>query len=155
CRNCRARGRGPKSECSISLSLHVDRVRIRQAPGPERSRNFLQEGSAERPIPQPRTVCGAAEGRGQSRAARRSSLLVLRPGLKGRGPLLAQQPAIRQGAVGGVPTVTMSIDFTATPVSTEAVQDANKEPGPRLPLDLKAGDGVATYARIEYWVEQG
>jgi len=77
------------------------------------------------------------------------------PASKASVRISPQQRLIGQAAVGDVLTVTMSIDYTATLVSTESVQDANKKPRTSWHLDLKAANELSTYARIEYWVEQG
>jgi outer membrane lipoprotein-sorting protein len=76
------------------------------------------------------------------------------PSSKSSVRISPQQRLIGQAAIGDVLTVTMSIDYVATLVSTESIQDANRQARASWHLDLKAANDLSTYARIEYWVEQ-
>jgi hypothetical protein len=76
------------------------------------------------------------------------------PASKSSVRISPQQRLIGQAAIGDVLTVTFSIDYTATLVSTETVQDASRAPRSCWHLDLKAANEMSSYARIEYWVEQ-
>src|SRR5215510_3990640 len=76
------------------------------------------------------------------------------PASKASVRISPQQRLIGQAAVGDVLTVTMSIDYVPTLVSTEPIQDANHQARSCWHLDLKAASDLSTYARIEYWVEE-
>jgi outer membrane lipoprotein-sorting protein len=66
-----------------------------------------------------------------------------------------QQRLIGQAAVGDILTVNLAVDYTASIVGTEKIDDATRQPRQCWHLDLKAASDVATYNRVEYWVEQG
>ena len=76
------------------------------------------------------------------------------PASKSSVRISPQQRLIGQAAIGDVLTVTMSIDYVPTLVSTESIQDANRQARESWHLDLKSANDLSTYARIEYWVEQ-
>jgi len=67
----------------------------------------------------------------------------------------AQQRLIGQAAIGDILTVNLAADYTASVVGTEKIDDAAHQPRQCWHLDLKASNGLATYNRVEYWVEQG
>ena len=66
-----------------------------------------------------------------------------------------QQRLVGQAAIGDVLTVNLAADYQATLLGTESIEDAEHKPRQCWHLDLKASDADATYARAEYWVEQG
>jgi outer membrane lipoprotein-sorting protein len=65
-----------------------------------------------------------------------------------------QQRLIGQAAIGDILTVNLAVDYTATLVGIEKIDDAARQPRQCWHLDLKAANDVATYNRVEYWVEQ-
>jgi outer membrane lipoprotein-sorting protein len=67
----------------------------------------------------------------------------------------AQQRLIGQAAIGDILTVNLAADYSASLVGTESIDDAARQPRQCWHLDLKAASDVATYSRVEYWVEQG
>ena len=67
----------------------------------------------------------------------------------------AQQRLIGQAAIGDILTVNLAIDYAASVVATERIDDAAHQPRQCWHLDLKASSDLATYNRVEYWVEQG
>jgi hypothetical protein len=67
----------------------------------------------------------------------------------------AQQRLIGQAAIGDILTVNLAADYTASLVGTETIDDAARQPRQCWHLDLKAASDLATYSRVEYWVEQG
>ncbi|MGH8267856.1 MAG: outer membrane lipoprotein-sorting protein, partial [Steroidobacteraceae bacterium] len=67
----------------------------------------------------------------------------------------AQQRLIGQAAIGDILTVNLATDYTASVVGTETIDDATRQPRKCWHLELKARDDLATYNRVEYWVEQG
>jgi Outer membrane lipoprotein-sorting protein len=66
-----------------------------------------------------------------------------------------QQRLIGQAAIGDILTVNLEVDYTATLVGTESIDDAARQPRQCWHLDLKAASDLAVYSRIEYWVESG
>ena len=67
----------------------------------------------------------------------------------------AQQRLIGQAAIGDILTVNLAVDYTASTLGTEKIEDATRQPRQCWHLDLKAANDQAVYNRIEYWVEQG
>jgi outer membrane lipoprotein-sorting protein len=67
----------------------------------------------------------------------------------------AQQRLIGQAAIGDILTVNLAADYNPSVVGTEKIDDAAHQPRQCWHLDLKASNGLATYNRVEYWVEQG
>ena len=67
----------------------------------------------------------------------------------------AQQRLIGQAAIGDILTVNLAADYTASVVDTETIDDATRQPRKCWHLELKASSDLATYNRVEYWVEQG
>lgn len=66
-----------------------------------------------------------------------------------------QQRLIGQAAIGDVLTVNLAVDYTATLMGADKIEDANRQERQCWQLNLKAADAQAVYNRIEYWVEQG
>lgn len=66
-----------------------------------------------------------------------------------------QQRLVGQAAIGDVLTVNLAVDYTATLLGTESIEDGEHNQRQCWHLDLKAADDQATYNRAEYWVEQG
>jgi len=66
-----------------------------------------------------------------------------------------QQRLVGQAAIGDVLTVNLAVDYKATLQGTETIEDAQHQERQCWHLDLRAADDQATYARTEYWVEQG
>jgi outer membrane lipoprotein-sorting protein len=66
-----------------------------------------------------------------------------------------QQRLVGQAAIGDVLTVNLSVDYSATILGTESIDDAGKQKRNCWHLELKAATDIAVYNRIEYWVEQG
>jgi len=67
----------------------------------------------------------------------------------------AQQRLIGQAAIGDILTVNLAADYTGSVVATETIDDAARQPRQCWHLELKARTDLATYNRVEYWVEQG
>jgi outer membrane lipoprotein-sorting protein len=67
----------------------------------------------------------------------------------------AQQRLIGQAAIGDILTVNLAADYSPNVVGTEKIDDAAHQPRECWHLDLKASTGLATYNRVEFWVEQG
>lgn len=66
-----------------------------------------------------------------------------------------QQRLVGQAAIGDVLTVNLAVDYQATLLGTEIIEDGEHKPRQCWHLDLKAADPQATYNHAEYWVEQG
>src|SRR5208282_2348264 len=66
-----------------------------------------------------------------------------------------QQRLIGQAAIGDVLTVNLAVDYTASLVNEETIQDAAKQQRKCWHLDMKAATETATYNHVEYWVEEG
>src|SRR5580704_9282873 len=66
-----------------------------------------------------------------------------------------QQRLIGQAAIGDILTVNLAADYTPSIVGTETIDDATRQPRKCWHLELKANNDLATYNRVEYWVEQG
>ena len=66
-----------------------------------------------------------------------------------------QQQLVGQAAIGDVLTVNLALDYTASVAGTETIEDAAHAKRDCWHLDLKAADDLATYSRVEYWVERG
>ena len=83
------------------------------------------------------------------------SLWFYDPNSKVSVRISAQQRLIGQAAIGDILTVNLAADYTASIVGTETIEDATRQPRKCWHLDLKASNDLATYNRVEYWVEQG
>ena len=66
-----------------------------------------------------------------------------------------QQRLTGQAAIGDVLTANFAIDYTASLLGEETIEDAARTPRKTWHLDLKAANENATYNRVEYWVEEG
>lgn len=66
-----------------------------------------------------------------------------------------QQRLTGQAAIGDVLTANFAIDYTATLVGEEEVEDASRTQKKTWRLDMKAASENATYNHVEYWVEEG
>ncbi len=66
-----------------------------------------------------------------------------------------QQRLTGQAAIGDVLTVNLAVDYTATLVGPEQIEDAARARRQTWHLDMKAATENATYNHVEYWVEQG
>jgi outer membrane lipoprotein-sorting protein len=64
------------------------------------------------------------------------------------------QQLVGQAAIGDVLTVNLSADYGATLRGTETMEDAARTQRKCWHLRLKAADDLATYSRVDYWVEQ-
>jgi outer membrane lipoprotein-sorting protein len=65
------------------------------------------------------------------------------------------QQLVGQAAIGDILTVNLSADYSPTLLGTETISDATHTQRKCWHLQLKAADDLATYSRVEYWVEQG
>jgi hypothetical protein len=83
------------------------------------------------------------------------SLWFYDPNSKVSVRISAQQRLIGQAAIGDILTVNLAADYTPNIVGTETLEDATRQPRTCWHLELKASNDLATYNRIEYWVEQG
>ena len=83
------------------------------------------------------------------------SLWFYDPNSKVSVRISAQQRLIGQAAIGDILTVNLAADYTASIVGTETIEDAARQPRKCWHLDLKASNDLATYNRVEFWVEQG
>ena len=83
------------------------------------------------------------------------SLWFYDPNSKVSVRISAQQRLIGQAAIGDILTVNLAADYTASIVGTETIDDATRQPRKCWHLELKASNDVATYNRVEFWVEQG
>lgn len=66
-----------------------------------------------------------------------------------------QQRLTGQAAIGDVLTVNLAVDYTATLIGNETIEDAARAQRQTWHVDMKAATDNATYNRVEYWVEQG
>ena len=83
------------------------------------------------------------------------SLWFFDPASKSSVRISAQQRLVGQAAIGDVLTVNMAIDYAATLLGTEPIQDAGRQQRQCWHLDLQHANDQAVYNRIELWVEQG
>src|ERR1700756_4367391 len=83
------------------------------------------------------------------------SLWFYDPNSKVSVRISAQQRLIGQAAIGDILTVNLAADYTPNIVGTETIDDATRQPRKCWRLELKASNDLATYNRVEYWVEQG
>jgi outer membrane lipoprotein-sorting protein len=77
------------------------------------------------------------------------------PASKASVRISPQQRLTGQAAVADVLTVNLSLDYAATLSGEETIQDAEHKDRACARLDLKASNPLATYNRIEYWIEKG
>jgi outer membrane lipoprotein-sorting protein len=83
------------------------------------------------------------------------SLWFYDPNSKVSVRISAQQRLIGQAAIGDILTVNLATDYASSIVGTETIDDATRQPRKCWHLELKASNDLATYNRVEYWVEQG
>src|ERR1700741_2300915 len=83
------------------------------------------------------------------------SLWFYDPNSKVSVRISAQQRLIGQAAIGDILTVNLAADYTPNIVGTETIDDATRQPRKCWHLELRASNDLATYNRVEYWVEQG
>jgi outer membrane lipoprotein-sorting protein len=83
------------------------------------------------------------------------SLWFYDPNSKVSVRISAQQRLIGQAAIGDVLTVNLAADYASSIVGTETIDDAARQPRKCWHLELKASNDLATYNRVEYWVEEG
>jgi outer membrane lipoprotein-sorting protein len=83
------------------------------------------------------------------------SLWFYDPNSKVSVRISAQQRLIGQAAIGDILTVNLAADYTPDIVGTGTIEDATRQPRKCWHLELKARNDLATYNRVEYWVEQG
>ncbi|HEV2442971.1 MAG TPA: outer membrane lipoprotein-sorting protein [Steroidobacteraceae bacterium] len=83
------------------------------------------------------------------------SLWFYDPNSKVSVRISAQQRLIGQAAIGDILTVNLGADYASSIVGTEIIDDATRQPRKCWHLELKASNDLATYNRVEYWVEQG
>jgi len=83
------------------------------------------------------------------------SLWFYDPDSKASVRISPQQRLIGQAAIGDILTVNLAADYTANIVGTEKIEDAAHQARQCWHLDLSAANDLATYSRVEYWVEQG
>ena len=77
------------------------------------------------------------------------------PATKDSVRISPQQRLTGQAAIGDVLTANLAIDYTATLVGEETIEDAGRQQRKCWHLDMKAATETATYNHIEYWVEEG
>ena len=77
------------------------------------------------------------------------------PSSKASVRISPQQRLIGQAAVGDVLTTNFVVDYSGTLLGDETIADADRQQRACWHLDMKAASAVATYNRIEYWVEHG
>src|SRR5256885_7834932 len=82
------------------------------------------------------------------------SLWFFDPDSKASVRISAQQRLIGQAAIGDVLTVNLAVDYAASLVGTEKIEDASRQPRECWHLDLKSANDQAVYNRVEYWVER-
>jgi outer membrane lipoprotein-sorting protein len=82
------------------------------------------------------------------------SLWFFDPASKASVRISPQQRLIGQAAIGDVLTVNLAVDYTASLIGTEKIEDASRQPRECWHLDLKAANDQAVYNRVEYWVER-
>jgi outer membrane lipoprotein-sorting protein len=83
------------------------------------------------------------------------SLWFYDPNSKVSVRISAQQRLIGQAAIGDILTVNLAADYIPNIVGTETIDDATRQPRKCWHLELKASNDLATYNRVEYWVEEG
>ena len=76
------------------------------------------------------------------------------PASKASVRISPQQRLLGQASIGDVLTVNLAVDYAGKLVGTEQIQDAGRQQRICWHLDMTATNDLATYARVEYWVEQ-
>jgi outer membrane lipoprotein-sorting protein len=77
------------------------------------------------------------------------------PSSKASVRLSPQQRLVGQASNGDAVTVNLAKDYTGAIAGEEKIQDADRKDRNTWHVDLKAANETATYARAEYWIEQG
>jgi outer membrane lipoprotein-sorting protein len=85
----------------------------------------------------------------------RFSLWFYDPASRASVRISPQQRVTGQASVADVLNVNLAADYHAAIIGEETISDADKVPRPCTHLDLRAADDLATYNRVEYWVEKG
>ncbi len=65
------------------------------------------------------------------------------------------QQLVGQAAIGDILTVNLSADYDATVLGAQTIEDAARTERQCWHLRLNAADSLATYDRVDYWVERG
>jgi outer membrane lipoprotein-sorting protein len=76
------------------------------------------------------------------------------PASKASVRISPQQRLLGQASIGDVLTVNLAVDYAGKLVAVEQIQDAARQARTCWHLDMSATNDLATYARVEYWVEQ-
>jgi hypothetical protein len=76
------------------------------------------------------------------------------PASKASVRISPQQRLIGQAAIGDVLTVNLAVDYAGKLLGVEPIQDAGRQMRTCWHLDMQASNSLATYRRVEYWVEQ-
>jgi len=76
------------------------------------------------------------------------------PASKASVRISPQQRLLGQASIGDVLTVNLAVDYAGKLVAVEQIQDAARQARSCWHLDMTATNDLATYARVEYWVEQ-
>ncbi|HKD20664.1 MAG TPA: outer membrane lipoprotein-sorting protein [Rhizomicrobium sp.] len=77
------------------------------------------------------------------------------PATKDSVRISPQQRLIGQAAIGDVLTANLAIDYKASLLGEESIEDAARQQRKCWHLDMKAASDTATYNHVEYWVEEG
>lgn len=65
-----------------------------------------------------------------------------------------QQTLMGQASAGDILTENLAVNYTASLLGSETIDDAERRKRDCWHLDLKAANDGATYNRVEYWVEK-
>lgn len=77
------------------------------------------------------------------------------PASKASVRISPQQRLIGQASIGDVLNVNLAIDYRASVVGEETIQDADRKDRRCAHLDMHASNPLALYNRVEYWIEKG
>jgi hypothetical protein len=77
------------------------------------------------------------------------------PASKASVRISPQQRLIGQASIGDILTINLAVDYTGTIVGSETIQDTAHQEHSCWHVDMKAANDLATYNRVEYWVETG
>jgi outer membrane lipoprotein-sorting protein len=111
-------------------------------PGTRQFRNLVQYAAPPRDAGK-RVLLGAG------------ALWFYDPASKSSVRISPAQQLVGQAAIGDVLTVNLAADYTATLLGTQTIEDAGRTQRKCWHLRLEAADDLATYSKVEYWVEQG
>lgn len=159
------------AETASDIVAAADRVRN---PGrPFRSTDTLTEYSSGKPSNQNVVTVFAKEDPAThqfrnlirfDRPARDAGKMVLLdnrafwfydPASKSSVRISPQQRLTGQASVADVLTVNLALDYNSQLIGDETAQDADRKSRACAHLMLRASNPLATYNRIEYWVEKG